>query len=64
MTGQPATPTAPAITRPQVLIVNAAAGRREARCVHCPWTYSNTVKVDVEQQARYHRGQHRAGTIR
>lgn len=51
----------PVIRTPRVLIVNAVGGRREARCTHCPWTYSNTVKTDVEYQARYHRGQHRAG---
>lgn len=51
----------PVIARPVVLLVNITGGRREARCTHCDWTYANTVKVDVETQARYHRGQHRTG---
>lgn len=56
-----ATDTHPVIPAPRVLIVNATGGRREARCTHCPWTYNNSVKADVEMQARYHRGQHRTG---
>lgn len=56
-------PETPAIARPLVTISNATSARRIARCAHCDWEYVNTIKSDVECQARMHRGQHRAGTI-
>lgn len=28
----------------------------------CRWTYTNVVKTDVEQQARWHRDHHRRAT--
>lgn len=56
-------PESPTIPRPLVTISNATSTRRIARCAHCDWEYANTIKSDVEYQARMHRGQHRAGTI-
>ncbi|QIK83012.1 hypothetical protein [Sanguibacter sp. HDW7] len=56
-------PENPAIARPLVTVSNATSTRRIARCGHCAWEYANTVKSDVEYQARMHRGQHRTGSI-
>lgn len=33
-----------------------------AECVACRWTYQNTVKTDVEYQAKQHRATHQAPT--
>lgn len=40
---------------------NDATGRHVARCAtgDCDWTYANPVKAACEEQARWHRQQHR-----
>lgn len=52
----------PVIKRPRVTVAPMGRGwPHQAWCAHCPWTYSNGVKSDVEWQARMHRDAHRAG---
>lgn len=57
------TPAAPhpVIGRPKVRIVATSPSDLTASCHHCDWTYSNSVKSDVEYMATQHRAQHRAG---
>lgn len=35
--------------------VTTVDGRHTASCAACGWTYSNTVRSDVEQHKRWHR---------
>jgi hypothetical protein len=52
--------TYPTIDHPLV-VISHRSGKHTAQCGHCDWSYTNTIKTDVETQARYHRGQHRDG---
>lgn len=56
------------IPRPKVTVTTltySAAGNTKhvAACEHCPWSYSNFVKSDVQEQARRHRDDHRQGRV-
>jgi hypothetical protein len=53
------------VARPKVFVHRLPAGEDKripfrAECAHCPWTYRNTVRTDVEQHATAHRNEHRA----
>jgi hypothetical protein len=55
--------THPLIPSPHVTVAAATSTRWIARCAHCDWTYTNTVKADVLDHAKWHRGRHRTGDI-
>lgn len=50
------------ITHPKVPVTKLSKGY-EARCHHCDWTYLETIRAAVTEQAQYHRHLHREGRI-
>lgn len=50
------------IPHPRVPITKLSSGY-EARCHHCDWTYKQSIRAAVEEQAQYHRHLHRIGQI-
>jgi hypothetical protein len=56
---------AEAIARPNVVVEPHPEheGAWQARCMHCPTVYGPSVKTAVEEAARHHRADHRAGKI-
>lgn len=51
------------VTRPRVPISKKNTTTYIARCHHCEWAFTETIRAAVEEQARYHRHQHRTGQL-
>ena len=60
--------TASTIARPRVPVsgfVYTTTGSQAyfAECRHCDWTARSTIRASVDEQARWHREQHRRGEL-
>lgn len=53
----------PTVPHPRVPISKKTSTTYIARCHHCDWTFAETIRTAVEEQATWHRHQHRTGSI-
>ncbi len=59
---QPTPPHIMHVPNPRAPITELAKGY-EARCHHCEWTMAGTIRAYLDEQAKYHRHQHRTAPV-